>query len=78
MQIKLSTKSFNPESAEVLARGIANVRGSLVDADLSDIIAGASRSLTEAPADNKSVSFISEGEADCWLRCAGSTRTPDA
>lgn len=40
MQIKLSTKSFDPQSAAVLARGIANVRGSLLDADLSDIIAG--------------------------------------
>ncbi len=40
-QIKLSTKSFNPEAAEVLSTGIRNVPGSLVDADLSDIIAGA-------------------------------------
>jgi hypothetical protein len=40
-QIKLSTKSFDPQSAAVLARGIANVRSSLLDADLSDIIAGA-------------------------------------
>lgn len=39
-QIKLSTKSFNVEAAKVLGLGIDNVRGSLVDADLSDIIAG--------------------------------------
>mmetsp|Transcript_20566 Transcript_20566/g.61901 ORF Transcript_20566/g.61901 Transcript_20566/m.61901 type:complete len:518 (+) Transcript_20566:140-1693(+) len=39
-RIKLSTKSFNVEAAKVLGLGIDNVRGSLVDADLSDIIAG--------------------------------------
>ena len=39
-QIKLSTKSFSTAAAELLAEGFANVRGTLVDADLSDIIAG--------------------------------------
>lgn len=45
LQIKLSTKSFEPAAAEVLAQGIANVRGSLIYADLSDIIAGAGSAL---------------------------------
>ena len=40
-QIKLSTKSFSLEAAKLLGLGINNIRSSLVDADLSDIIAGA-------------------------------------
>lgn len=40
LQIKLSTKSFGRDAAEVAAKAINNVRGTLLDADLSDIIAG--------------------------------------
>ena len=39
-QIKLSTKSFGRDAAEVAAEAIASVSGSLVDADMSDVIAG--------------------------------------
>ena len=39
-QIKLSTKSFGTDAAEVAARGIANVVTTLEEADLSDVIAG--------------------------------------
>lgn len=39
-QIKLSTKSFGTDAAEVAARGIANITSTLEEADLSDIIAG--------------------------------------
>lgn len=39
-KIRFSTKSFGVEAAEVAARAIENVAGSLVDADMSDIIAG--------------------------------------
>lgn len=39
-QIKLSTKSFGRDAAEVAAKAIANMRGTLLDADISDIIAG--------------------------------------
>ncbi len=40
LQVKLSTKSFGRDAAEVAAEAMANVAGSLVDADMSDIIAG--------------------------------------
>jgi large subunit ribosomal protein L31/Ran GTPase-activating protein 1 len=40
VQIKLSTKSFGREAAEVAATAIANVASSLAHADLSDVIAG--------------------------------------
>jgi large subunit ribosomal protein L31/Ran GTPase-activating protein 1 len=40
MQIKLSTKSFGRDAAEVAAKAISNVERSLMHADLSDIIAG--------------------------------------
>lgn len=40
LQIRFSTKSFGVEAAEVAARAIENVAGTLVDADMSDIIAG--------------------------------------
>jgi len=40
VQIKFSTKSFGIEAAEVAARAIENVAGSLTHADISDIIAG--------------------------------------
>ena len=43
LQIKLSTKSFGRDAAEVAAKGIANIASTLVEADLSDIIAGAHR-----------------------------------
>jgi len=39
-QIKLSTKSFGRDAAEVALEAIANVSKSLVDADMSDVIAG--------------------------------------
>ena len=39
-QIRLSTKSFDAECAEVAARGFANVAASLTDVDMSDVIAG--------------------------------------
>ena len=39
-QIKLSTKSFGRDAAEVASEAIANVSGSLVDVDMSDVIAG--------------------------------------
>ena len=39
-QIKLSTKSFGQDAAEVASEAIANVSKSLVDADMSDVIAG--------------------------------------
>lgn len=40
LQIKLSTKSFGIEAAEIAARAIENVANSLTHADISDIIAG--------------------------------------
>ena len=40
LQIKFSTKSFGIQAAEVAAEGIENVCETLVDADISDIIAG--------------------------------------
>ena len=40
LQIKFSTKSFGIQAAEVAAEAIENVSGTLVDADISDIIAG--------------------------------------
>ena len=40
LQIKLSTKSFGSDAAEVAAQGIANIISTLEEADLSDIIAG--------------------------------------
>ena len=40
MQVKLSTKSFGRDAAEVASEAIANVSKSLVDADMSDVIAG--------------------------------------
>ena len=39
-KIKFSTKSFGVEAAEVAARAIRNVSSTLIDADMSDIIAG--------------------------------------
>ncbi len=42
MQIKLSSKSFGTDAAEVAAHGIANIISTLEEADLSDIIAGPS------------------------------------
>ena len=39
-QVKFSTKSFGVEAAEVAACALANIAGSLEDADMSDIIAG--------------------------------------
>ena len=39
-QIKLSTKSFGRDAAEVASQAIANVSQSLVDVDMSDVIAG--------------------------------------
>ena len=40
MQIKLSTKSFGRDAAEVASQDIANVSQTLVDVDISDVIAG--------------------------------------
>ena len=40
MQIKLSTKSFGRDAAEVAAAGVRNCAASLAHADLSDVIAG--------------------------------------
>jgi len=62
LQIKLSTKSFEPAAAEVLAQGITNVRGSLLYADLSDIIAGAGSDL-----------WIIDN--DCAFACSSKPRT---
>lgn len=39
-QVRLSTKSFDAECAEVAARGFTNVAASLTDVDMSDVIAG--------------------------------------
>jgi Ran GTPase-activating protein (RanGAP) involved in mRNA processing and transport len=39
-KIKFSTKSFGVEAAEVAARAIRNISSTLIDADMSDIIAG--------------------------------------
>mmetsp|Transcript_57628 Transcript_57628/g.182535 ORF Transcript_57628/g.182535 Transcript_57628/m.182535 type:complete len:511 (+) Transcript_57628:124-1656(+) len=39
-KIRLSTKSFGREAAEVTTRALHNIRGTLKDADFSDIIAG--------------------------------------
>ena len=39
-KIKFSTKSFGIEAAEVAAQAIRNVSATLIDADMSDIIAG--------------------------------------
>ncbi|KAK9827462.1 hypothetical protein WJX74_003728 [Apatococcus lobatus] len=38
--VRLSTKSFDAECAEVAARGFSNVAASLTDVDMSDVIAG--------------------------------------
>ena len=46
LQIRFSTKSFGVEAAEVAAAAIENVASSLVDADMSDIIAGRPGGLT--------------------------------
>ena len=40
VQIKLSTKSFGRDAAEVAAAGVRNCAASLAHADLSDVIAG--------------------------------------
>lgn len=40
LQIKLSTKSFGRDAAEVASEAIANVSERLVDVDMSDVIAG--------------------------------------
>lgn len=40
MQIKLSTKSFGRDAAEVASQAIANLSKSLVSVDMSDVIAG--------------------------------------
>lgn len=40
VQIKLSTKSFGRDAAEVASEAIANIARSLVHADMSDVIAG--------------------------------------
>ena len=40
LQIRFSTKSFGRDAAHVAATAIENCKGSLVDADISDIIAG--------------------------------------
>jgi len=42
-QIKLSTKSFGTDAAEVAAKGIINIVATLEEADLSDVIAGLPR-----------------------------------
>ena len=39
-QIKLSTKSYGQDAAEEASEAIENVSKSLVDADMSDVIAG--------------------------------------
>ena len=40
VQIKLSTKSFGQDAAEVASEAIGNIARSLVHADMSDVIAG--------------------------------------
>lgn len=39
-KVKFSTKSFGRDAANVAATGIKNCKASLVDADISDVIAG--------------------------------------
>ena len=48
-QIKLSTKSFGTDAAEVAAKGIANIVATLEEADLSDVIAGLPRRQAAQP-----------------------------
>lgn len=52
-QIRFSTKSFGVEAAEVAARAIENVADSLVDADMSDIIAGRPGRLPPPPSSRR-------------------------
>ena len=40
LQIRFSTKSFGRDAARVAASAITNCKGTLVDADISDVIAG--------------------------------------
>ena len=40
LQVKLSTKSFGRDAAEVAAEAMTNAARSLVDADMSDSLAG--------------------------------------
>ncbi|KAK9804382.1 hypothetical protein WJX72_010405 [[Myrmecia] bisecta] len=62
-KVKFSTKSFGSDAAGVAAKAIENVRGSLTDADMSDIIAG--RPEDEALA---ALRIISGALAACALR----------
>ena len=62
-KIKFSTKSFGVDAAEVAARAIRNVSGSLIDADMSDVIAG--RPEDEALA---SLRIMCEALSTCKLR----------
>lgn len=62
-KIRFSQKSFGQEAAHVARRALENCSGSLVDADVSDVIAG--RPEDEAL---KSLAIISEGLAKCRLR----------
>jgi len=51
-QIKLSTKSFGTDAAEVAAKGIANIVATLEEADLSDVIAGPQCQRADRPRSN--------------------------
>ena len=42
-RVRLSTKSFGADAAQVAAGALANVKDSLRDADFSDVIAGETR-----------------------------------
>lgn len=66
-QIKLSTKSFGRDAAEVAAKAITNVVASLEHADLSDIIAG--RPEAEAL---EAMRIVSGALAQVKLKCAPS------
>lgn len=65
LQVKLSTKSFGRDAAEVAAEAMTNVAKSLVDADMSDIIAG--RPEAEAL---EALRIVSAALSRLQLRCA--------
>lgn len=58
LQIRFSTKSFGRDAAHIAAMAIKNCKATLVDADISDIIAGRPVRASSAQ----------QTELDCWAR----------
>ena len=71
MQIKLSTKSFGRDAAEVASQAIATVSESLVSVDMSDVIAG--RPEAEAL---DALCIMSNALSHLQLRCGPSQVAP--